>query len=240
MNIAEGLPRLRQLGERTARIGVRLTLVAALAVVAAGASAQTTSWRRIAALENILVVTCAGDKRLSWIVRSTQEQRALFTPEFHRACPSGTLVQRIWPCCGTGNYQVIHARAQLEEALATLAARPQVTLSPDMRNAYLGDVDRLVPDFKKEALVLFAVPYGPTGNAKAVLDATERDGLLKVSIRIEVPPPPLTPNTVTFFFALAVDRSAIRQLEIVTGRPAVSDLGIASPTNATQRISIPR
>lgn len=210
-----------------------------LLVSAACSSAQTTSWRRIAALEEISVVTCAGDERLSWIVRSQQEQRALFTPDFHKLCPSGTLTQRIWPCCGEGNYQVIHSRARLEEILATMAARPQMTWSIETRNAYLADIDRLIPDFNKEALVLFAVPYGPTGNAKAFIDATAREGVLVVRIRIEVPPPPLTPNTVTFHFALAVDRSNVRDLEIAVESPAVTDLGVAR-RSAAQKISLPQ
>lgn len=209
-----------------------------LALASACSLAQTTSWRRIAALEEISVVTCAGDKRLSWVVRSRQEQRALFTPEFHKVCPSGTLMQRIWPCCGNGSHQVLHSRAQLEQVLATMAARPHVTLTPEVRKAYLGDVDRLIPDFKKEALVLFAVPYGPTGNAKAFLDATEREDVLEVRIRVEVPPPPLTPNTVTFYFALAVDRSKIRELEIIAESPAVTDLGVVPRTSAAQRVSL--
>ena len=209
-----------------------------LALAVAASSAQAASWRRIAALEEISVVTCAGDQRLSWIVRSQQEQRALFTPEFHKACPSGTLIQRIWPCCGSGGHQVVHSREQLERILATMAARPHAALSLETRNAYLGDVDRLVPDFQKEALVLFAVPYGPTGNARASLHATEREGVLGVRIRVEVPPPPRTPNTVTFYFVLAIDRSRIRELELVTESPAETDLGVVHRTSAARRISL--
>jgi hypothetical protein len=210
-----------------------------LALPAAGSYAQdTSSWRRITALEDVSVVTCASEPRLSWIVRSREERRALFTPAFHKACPSGTLLQRIWPCCGKGRYQVIHSRAQLEEILATMAARPRVTLSAETREAYVNDVERLVPDFKKEALVFFAVPYGPTGNAKAFLDASVRGSVLVVKVRVEVPPPPLTPDTTTFYFALAVEKSTIRELELVTGLPAVSDLGIVSSTGAPQKISI--
>jgi hypothetical protein len=82
------------------------------------------------------------------------------------------------------------------------------------------------------------VPYGPTGNAKAFLDASVRGSVLVVKVRVEVPPPPLTPDTTTFYFALAVEKSTIRELELVTGLPAVSDLGIVSSTGAPQKIEI--
>jgi hypothetical protein len=215
-------------------------LLFTLLVMAVGcaAAAQTTTWRRVAALERVSVITCSGDDRLSWMVRSSEEKRDLFTPEFHKKCPSGTTQQIIWPCCGDGRYQVIHSREQLEEILNVQAARPRVTLSREIRREYLRHVGRVVPDFGKEALVLFAVPFGQTGNAKASLDATERGDVLEVRVRVEVPPPPLTPNTVTFFFALAVDKSKIRELELFTGLPAVPDLGIDSPARYTQKISI--
>lgn len=203
------------------------------------AAAQTPTWRQIAALEDVYAITCARDESLSWMVRNNQELRALFTPEFHKKCPSGTRQQRIWPCCGEGDYQVIHSRAQLEAILDTLAARPMMTsLSPRIRREYLRHVDRAGPDFGKEALVLFAVPYGATGNASASLHATEREDILEVRVRIQVPPPPLTPNTVTFFFAVAVDKSRIREVELYTGRPSVPDLGISSSTSGPQRIPI--
>jgi hypothetical protein len=217
-----------------------VTLLALLALAAGcAAAAQTPTWRRIAALEDVSAITCARDQSLSWMVRSRQELRELYSPEFHKRCPSGTRQQLIWPCCGEDGYQVIHSRAQLEEILDAQAARPMVTpLNPEIRRAYRRHVDRAGPDFGREALVLFAVPYGATGNARAFLNATEREDILEVRVRIEVPPPPLTPNTVTFFFALAVDKSRIREVELHTGRPAVPDLGIRSSTSGAQRISI--
>jgi hypothetical protein len=211
-----------------------------LVLATACASTPQATWRRIAELEEVYVVTCAADSSLSWMVRSRQEQQALFTPEFHRECPSGTLMQQIWPCCDQPGHQVVRSRAQVEQILADMAARPYVSLSEGTRRAYLAHIDRLVPDFSKEALVLFVVPYGPTGSARASLDATQRERVLDVAIRVKVPPPPLTPNTATFYFAVAVDRAKIEEIELVTELPAVPDLDIVPGSPTVQRIILPR
>jgi hypothetical protein len=69
-------------------------------------------WRRVEALEQFVVLTCAGDASLSWIVRSREEERKLFTPKFYETCRSGTLRQVVWPCCDEGGHQVVSSPAR--------------------------------------------------------------------------------------------------------------------------------
>jgi hypothetical protein len=178
-------------------------------------------WRRLEALEQFVVLTCAGDRSLSWIVRSREEERKLFTPKFYETCRSGTLRQLVWPCCDEDGVQVISSRARLEEVLAAKTRDPSAPPgpAPRWREAYLADVARAIPSFEKETLVLLTVPYGGTGMAKAFLDFTESEGVLTARVRIELPPPPLTPDTAVFRFAFAVDTSRIRELELVTVPP---------------------
>lgn len=211
--------------KRTTLAVFALTL---LEVVPAAGSEPARPWRRIEALEQFVVLTCAGDPSLSWIARSPEEQRRLFTPEFYEKCSSGTVRQRIWPCCGEGGYQVIGSRATLERVLAGSVMPPLAPGGPGPRGkeAYLAEVDRAIPSFGKETLVLLAVPYGGTGMAKASLEFRERDGVLTAKVRVELPPPPLTPDTTVFRFAVAVDKAKIRELEIHTGQPAVPGAGL--------------
>jgi hypothetical protein len=179
-------------------------------------------WRRLEALEQFVVLTCAGDPSLSWIVRSREEERKLLTPKLHETCRSGTLRQLVWPCCDGDGYQVISSRARLEEVLAGKTRDPLAPAgpAPRWREAYLADVAREIPSFERETLVFLTVPYGGSGMAKATLDVRERAGVLTAEVRIELPPPPLTPDTAVFRFAFAVDRTRIRELELVTVPPA--------------------
>jgi hypothetical protein len=194
-------------------------------------------WRRVEALEQFVVLTCAGDASLSWIVRSREEERKLFTPKFYETCRSGTLRQVVWPCCDEGGYQVVSSRAQLEEVLDRKSRDPRAPAgpAPRWREAYLADVARAVPRLGEEALVFLTVPYGGTGMAKATLEFRESAGVLTPQVRIELPPPPLTPDTAIFRFAFAVDRSRIRELDLVTVPPAFAG---AAPKGAPRRVFI--
>lgn len=178
-------------------------------------------WRRLESLEQFVVLTCAGDRSLSWVVRSREEERRLFTPAFHERCRSGTLRRLVWPCCDEGGVRVFSSRARLEEALDGTTRDPLAPAGPlpRWRETYLADVARAVPSFAKETLVLLAVPWGGTGMAKAALDVRERAGVLTARVRIELPPPPLTPDTTVFRFALAVDATRVREMELVTVPP---------------------
>ena len=181
-------------------------------------------WRRIEALEHVVVLTCAGDPSLFRVVRSPLEEQKLLTPKFHETCSSGTLRQRIWPCCGEGGLQLISSRAALERALAGQAKEPRAPGSPAPRwmEAYLAEVDRAIPSFEKETLVFLSVPYGGSGMAKADLGFSERDGVLTAEVRVSLPPPPLTPDTAVFHFAFAFDKARIREVKLVTVPPAPS------------------
>lgn len=205
---------------------MRTTAAAVLALLLLQASPSACAepprpWRRIEALEHFVVLTCAGDESLFWIVRSPQEERKLFTPKFYETCGSGTRRQRVWPCCDEDGYRVIASRSRLEELLVedTKAPAAPAGSAPRWKGEYLADVDRAIPGFAKETLVLLTVPYGGSGMAKASLDFRERDGVLTAEVRIELPPPPLTPDTAVFHFAFAIDKSKIRKLEIVTVPP---------------------
>lgn len=199
-------------------VAVLVLLPFALASAAcAEPPAPSTPWRRVEALEYFIVLTCLGDRNLSWFARSREEERKLFTPAFYEACGSGTARQVVWPCCDEDGVQVLTSRARIEEILAEKAAERPGEEAPDpaWRKAYLREVDRAVPRFEREALVLLTVPYGGTGMAKGFLDFSENEGVLTARVRIELPPPPLTPDTAVFRFAFAVDRTRIRELVLV-------------------------
>lgn len=76
------------------------------------------------------MLTCAGNESLSWIVRTPEEERKLFTPKVHETCRSGTLRRRVWPCCDEGGYRVIPSRARLEEILVETAKGPAEPAGP--------------------------------------------------------------------------------------------------------------
>jgi hypothetical protein len=203
---------------------------------------EQAAWRRIPALEEIRVSYCLGDRSLFWVTNSGPEYRALFTPAFYEKCSSGTGVFRVWPCCPAGqSYAVIHSRKQLESHFAEMLQNPELARSlPDSRSwvdSYLATIDQLI-DFKREVLVLSSTPYGPTGMATASVDFERQDRTLTATIRIQVPPPPLTPNTGFFRFAFAVSKREIDRVEIVTASPAIPDLGISRPSKAVVSFSI--
>lgn len=196
------------------------------------AGIQDAAWRRIPEIEEILVTYCLGDTGKVWISNSKAEQRALYTPAFYENCSSGTGVSHVWPCCEDGKtYAVIHSRQELESYFAALVQNPGIdrnlSAGREWIDAYLHTVDQVV-DFDNEALVLSSTPYGPTGMARASIDFEQQDRTLKAMIRIEVPPPPLTPDTALFRFAFAVSRSEIEKVEIFVDSPAVPDLGVPS------------
>jgi hypothetical protein len=219
-----------------------LLLAAACTPVGADEGAP---WRRIPPLEEVLVTYCLGDRSLSWVSRSKIEQRRLFTPEFYRKCSSGTSVFSVWPCCEPGErYAVFRSRRELARHFEAILRDPQRERSlPEGRawvEAYLETADRHV-DFQREVLVLSSTPYGNTGMATASLDFEERDGTLTATIRIRVPPPPLTPDTALFRFAFAVSKMEIDRVKIVVARPGVPDLRVSasSETTASFRIAGP-
>lgn len=204
--------------KRRAAVAVSLLLLHLPPVAGAEPPAP---WRRVEALEQFVVLTCAGDRSLSWIVRSREDERKLFTPKLSETCPSGTLRRRVWPCCGEGGYEVIRSRARLEELIAGGAAAdaPPAGGADRWRDAYLAFVDHEIPSFEKETLVLLTVPYGGSGMAKATLEFRQSGGVLTAEVRIGLPPPPLTPDTAVFHFAFALDASRFRELQIVTVPP---------------------
>lgn len=212
----------------------RATAVLALLTLAAAPSAcsePAPTWRRVEALEQFVVLTCLGEPGRSWVVRSREEERQLLTPAFHAACPSGTVRRLVWPCCDEGGDRVVRSRDRLEELLAsTGSGRPgSESASPRWTEEYLAEVDRAIPRLGEEVLVLLAVPYGGTGMAKASLDVHEEGGVLTARVRIELPPPPLTPDTTVFRFALAVDRARVRELRLVTSPPGAASDGSDAP-----------
>jgi hypothetical protein len=220
-----------------------IALLLAVSCVAADAEQKDdAAWRRIAALEEVSVTYCLGERSLVWVTSSPSEQRALYTPAFYEKCSSGTSVSPIWPCCATGaSHAVFRSRSELEKYFADLLQTPAIAASLPAAgqwiDPYLLMIDRLV-DFDTEVLVLSSTPYGPTGMARASLELEEKDGTLIAAIRIAVPPPPLTPDTALFRFAFAVSRSKIRRVEIVSIYPPVPDLGIAASSEATVSFSI--
>jgi hypothetical protein len=198
--------------------------------------------RRIPALEEIRVTYCLGDKSLFWTTRSGSEHRSLFTPAFYEKCSSGTGVFRIWPCCPAGqSYTVIHSRGQLEKHFAEELQNPALArnrpASHEWIDVYLATIDQTI-DFDREVLVLSSNAYGPTGNATASLDFERQERTLTATIRIQVPPPPLTPDTAFFTFAFAVSKREIDRVEIVTFHPAISDLGISRSSETVTSFSI--
>jgi hypothetical protein len=215
-----------------------IAMLLAASCGAAGAEQKDdAAWRRVAALEEIAVTYCLGDRSMVHFTSSHKEQRALYTPAFYEKCSSGSGVFHVWPCCAEGaRHQVIRSRDELERYFSTLLQTPAVAAElPAPRqwvDPYLQIVDRLI-DFDREVLVLTSTPYGPTGMARASLELEENDGTLTAAIRITVPPPPLTPDTSLFRFAFAVSRSSIQRVEIVTIYPAIPDLGVPSSTEAT-------
>ncbi len=222
---------LRRPGERQLamnKIAACMVALLLLQLAPATSSVASESWRRITALQEFSVLTCLGDKGLFWIARSKKEERELFTPEFYEKCPSGTSRTRIWPCCDAGKHQIFRSRAELEEALSQMArdfAAQGLPENPQWKAAYLEEVDRLIPDFEEEALVLLSDVYGGTGMAKGLLDFSEHEGVLTVQIRVELPPPPLTPDTAVFYFAFAISKSKIRELNVLETAPAAPGNG---------------
>lgn len=210
-------------------------LIAVLIVLllAVPAHADSSLWRRIPELETFTVTTCLADPDLTWMTRSSEEQRALFTPEFYRKCSSGTSVRPVWPCCKESqSYNVLYSRDETERFLDSQIKASVDPFTPagepGWKNEYLNDIVHLV-DFEKEALVLISQVYGATGMARADLHFKEQDGTGTLSARIEikVPPPPLTPDTALFRFAFAVDKSKIDRVQIMTGTPEIEDLRVA-------------
>lgn len=212
----------------------RASTALALLSLAAAPSAcaePPAPWRRVEVLEQFVVLTCQGDPGRSWVVRSREEERKLLTPAFHAACPSGAVRRLVWPCCDDEGYRVIRSRDRLEELLAsTGTGRPGPgSASPRWKVEYLAEIDRAIPRLGKEVLVLLGVPYGGTGMAKASLDVRERGEVITALVRIDLPPPPLTPDTTVFRFALVVDAARVRELRLLTRPPGAASDGSDAP-----------
>lgn len=123
-------------------------------------------------------------------------------------------------CVGENQILLFQSRTELEAFFSEAAEKCSGGgYDPRERQrrvqAGLEELDRILPDFDKEALVLIQEFYGGTGMAKASLDATEREGgVLAASISIRIPPPPVTPDTATFRFAFAVSKADIKTVEL--------------------------
>jgi len=95
-------------------------------------------------------------------------------------------------------------------------------------SGFLRDIQEAKVDFDKEALILFGDVYGGTGMAKAsLLVSGPEQGVLAVAIKVTVPPPPLTPDTASFRFAIAVLKADVQRVKITGVGGKVVELQLA-------------
>ena len=124
---------------------------------------------------------------------------------------------------GDNTYLLLASEKDLDD-LTAKAAAARNCLGDSQR--FRSEVARAV-DFDREALVLIEQFYGGTGMARAELSVTgPEDGVLRASIVVTVPPPPVTPDVARFRFAFAVDKTLVRRVDIVGGGGAVESLSI--------------
>ena len=121
----------------------------------------------------------------------------------------------VFTCTPNPAHIFIASQAELSAVFSRLAPHCSAAVFEQRRKAFVRDLERARFDWSDEVLVLTMDWYG-TGMAKPRLVLSgPTDGLLTSTIRWDVPPPPVTPDTATCRFAFAVRRTEVTRIKVV-------------------------
>lgn len=171
----------------------------------------------------------AGSLLVALLAADVAAAGCLWTPVREQPAPfrrMPPLSLEVFACAPNPAYHVFSSRAELMKVLDALAPHCPESAYQERRTNFLRDLERVAVDWDNEAVVILEEYYG-TGMAKARLElAAPAPHTVRASIVWEVPPPPVTPDTVVFRFVFAVDTSTVTRL-VVEGRRGATTLAVA-------------
>lgn len=132
----------------------------------------------------------------------------------------------VFACSPNPSHVLVESREGLERTLDALAPHCPAETFRARREALLRSLERSPVRWEEEALVVVQDWYG-TGMATATLGLdSPSPGLVRATVRWEVPPPPVTPDTAVRRFAFAVRKGIVTRVEVSGHDPRAVSLDV--------------